>query len=106
MYVREDDGQLRSWVGRRLPNFRELNPGKPSIIDGHKSVEPFARELKGEKVFLKPTWDAFNGTGLHEHLCQQNVGRILVAGLITSVCVQHTGALTLGALTLVCECLL
>ena len=91
-YVRLNDSNMEFW--RRLPNFRELNPGKPSVIDGNKSVEPFAREREGEKVFLKPTWDAFNGTGLHEHLCQQNVGRILVAGLITSVCVQHTGALS------------
>jgi nicotinamidase-related amidase len=77
-------GDWGSW----LQQFRALNPGKPTDIT--PSGEAFAQEQDGEKVFLKPEWDAFNGTELHEYLQSKKIKRLLVGGLITSVCVQHT----------------
>ena len=71
-------------------SFRALSPEKACTIDGTTSVEPFAAEQPGERLFLKPEWDAFNGTLLAEYLAQQQVTKVLVAGLVTSACVQHT----------------
>ena len=73
-----------------IDNFEELNPDKPAEIDGTEKVEPFAKEVDGEKLYLKPTFDAFFGTDLDQYLKAKNIQRILVAGLITSVCVQAT----------------
>jgi hypothetical protein len=42
--------------GTWLKSFRKLNPNKASVVDGTKSVEPFAQEQGDEKLFLKPTW--------------------------------------------------
>lgn len=82
-----DGLDLAKW----LHNFAALNPGKDVEIDGTHSVEPFAAEVPGEKLFMKATWDGFTGTHLHEYLQQQGVERVLLSGLITSVCVQSTG---------------
>ena len=73
-----------------IESFTKLNPDKPVEIDGSKTVEVFAKEITGEKLILKPTFDAFNGTDLQKYLEDRSVDRILVAGLITSVCVQAT----------------
>ena len=83
----ETNGQNWSnWMDR----FRELNPDKQVEIDGTTKVEAFATENFGEKVILKPTFDAFSGTDLHKYLQERQIERLLVAGLLTSVCVQAT----------------
>ena len=74
------------WMDR----FRELHPDKPIEIDGTTRVETFAKEIEGERVFLKPTFDAFNGTDLQKYLEEKHIERVMVAGLITSVCCQAT----------------
>merc|ERR1712032_709854 len=78
-------GDWGSW----LKNFRQLNPEKPSIVDGTTVVEPFSKEEGNERLFMKPTRDAYNGTGLDDYLKQQRIERVLVCGLITSVCATH-----------------
>ena len=39
---------------------------------------------------MKPTFDGFLGTDLHEYLQSRGIKRLLLAGLLTSVCVQAT----------------
>ena len=74
-----------------MDHFEELNPEKQCTgVDGSESVELFAKEVAGEKLFLKPTFDAFNGTELQTYLKARHVERIMIAGLLTSVCVQAT----------------
>lgn len=68
--------------------FRILNPGKPLGLSGNPL--PCAKELEGEPVFVKPTFDAFLGTGLNEYLQKEGFGDLILMGLITSVCVQMT----------------
>ena len=70
--------------------FRRLNPGKPLNLTGEPTI--WAKELEdgSEPVFIKPTFNGFLGTGLHEYLQKKGIKRLILAGLITSVCVQMT----------------
>ena len=70
--------------------FCRLNPGKPLDLSGDPL--PCAKELEdgSEPVFIKPTFNAFLGTGLHQYLQEERIGKLILAGLITSVCVQMT----------------
>ena len=90
-YLKSNDNINNDDWSKWIDHFEELNPEKQCTgVDGSNSVEPFAKEIEGEKMFLKPTFDAFNGTELHAYLKARRVQRILIAGLITSVCVQAT----------------
>ena len=73
-----------------MKHFKALNPEKTVEIDGTSCCEPFAKEVGGEKVFIKPTFDAFQGTALHEYLKERGIQKVKICGLITSVCVQAT----------------
>mmetsp|Transcript_24383 Transcript_24383/g.59164 ORF Transcript_24383/g.59164 Transcript_24383/m.59164 type:complete len:201 (+) Transcript_24383:45-647(+) len=72
-----------------VPNFTELNPEKPST-----SVTPdaasFAKELEGEPIVFKPTFDGFLNTDLDEVLRKNEVEHVVVCGCITSACVMMT----------------
>ncbi|KAL5249414.1 hypothetical protein ACHWQZ_G018312 [Mnemiopsis leidyi] len=68
--------------------FRRLNPGKPLDLTGVPATG--AEELEDEPVFIKPTFNGFLGTGLHEYLQKKGIDKLILAGLITSVCVQMT----------------
>ena len=90
-----------------MEQFENLNPEKASVVDGANSAEPWAKEEAGEHMVLKPTWDAFFGTDLHDYLQERRIEHCLCAGLITSVCVQHTahGAFSRGyAVSIVPDC--
>ncbi|KAA8492917.1 putative isochorismatase family protein YaaI [Porphyridium purpureum] len=98
-----DDG-ARS---RMIPQFVALNPNKMARVDGIQNPEPFAAALPNEMVIAKPVWDAFHDTALHEYLTEMGVSHVLVCGLVTSACVQHTahGAFCRGyGVTLVEDC--
>jgi hypothetical protein len=58
--------ERQDWV-TWLKTFRKLNPEKASKIDGTLSVEPFAQEQGGEKLFLKPTWYATQCEPIDRH---------------------------------------
>lgn len=68
--------------------FRRLNPGKPLDLTGVPATG--AEELEDEPVFIKATFNGFLGTGLHEYLQKKGIEKLILAGLITSVCVQMT----------------
>jgi nicotinamidase-related amidase len=96
--------------GKWLTNFSGLNPDKKTRIkgdQGNECVEPWAQALPEEKVFLKPSWDAFHNTDLDGYLKRQGIEHIMCAGLLTSVCIQHTaqGAFCRGySVTLITDC--
>jgi nicotinamidase-related amidase len=52
--------------------------------------EEFAQPLGGEFVIPKTSWSSTSGTCLMDLLQQSGIDTVLVCGLITSVCVQHS----------------
>jgi nicotinamidase-related amidase len=68
--------------------------GRIPCVEGTSGVEtlPFARELPGEPVVIKHTFDAFLNTELHQLLQTLGVEGLLVGGLVTSTCVLFTAA--------------
>ena len=60
-----------------------LHPRNP----GH-AVKALARPLPGEAVFDKSVNSAFIGTGLEDHLREQGLHHLVVAGLTTDHCVS------------------
>jgi nicotinamidase-related amidase len=53
-------------------------------------VHPDVAPLKGERVVVKETPDAFHETDLHSHLLAERVKAIAVAGIQTELCVDTT----------------
>jgi nicotinamidase-related amidase len=68
--------------------------GRTPCIDGTPGAEtlPFARERPGEAVIVKHTWDGFQDPELPAYLCDRGKRFLLIAGLVTSVCVLFTAA--------------
>ena len=82
-----------------LENFERLNPGRRVYEIDPNETEPFATPLEGETVVDKDTFGAFiHAPDLAPMLRAAGVKTIVVAGLITSVCVQHSvfGAFNAG----------
>jgi nicotinamidase-related amidase len=68
--------------------------GRIPCVEGTPGAETldFARELPVEAVFVKQTWDGFQRPALAAHLRENGKRFLLVAGLVTSVCVLFTAA--------------
>ncbi|MDA0681639.1 MAG: cysteine hydrolase [Proteobacteria bacterium] len=68
--------------------------GHVPCVEGTQGSEvfPFANELPGEKVITKQTFDGFQNPELQLYLRENKKRFILVAGLVTSVCVLLTAA--------------
>jgi nicotinamidase-related amidase len=68
--------------------------GRIPCVEGTPGADTldFARELPGEAVFVKQTWDGFEHPALSAHLRENGKRFLLVAGLVTSVCVLFTAA--------------
>ncbi|MBI5090692.1 MAG: cysteine hydrolase, partial [Actinobacteria bacterium] len=68
--------------------------GRIPCIEGTPGVEtlPCARELPGEPVIVKHTFDGFLGTDLDAVLTERGIRHLLIAGLVTSTCVLFTAA--------------
>lgn len=82
-----------------LQNFERLNPGRRVYEIDPNETEPFATPIEGETVVDKDTFGAFiHAPDLAPMLRAAGVKTIVVAGLITSVCVQHSvfGAFNAG----------
>jgi nicotinamidase-related amidase len=54
------------------------------------AVEDFAAPAEGEPIVLKKSFDGFSATGLEHELRVRNIRAVLIAGLVTSVCVLFT----------------
>jgi nicotinamidase-related amidase len=54
------------------------------------AIEAFAAPRDGEPIIRKHTFDGFANTNLESVLRERNVKAVLVAGLVTSVCVLFT----------------
>lgn len=63
-------------------------------VEGTAGVEPlpFAAECPGEQIFVKQTFDGFQNPALFPYLTANKKRFVLVAGLLTSVCVFLTAA--------------
>ncbi len=68
--------------------------GSIPCIEGTKGVEvlPWAREKADEKVFIKQTFDSFLQPDLKQYLHDSKKKFLLMAGLVTSICVLFTTA--------------
>ena len=74
-----------------LKQFRRLNPGRSVYEINPDDVEPFAKPRDGEIIVNKDTFGAFiHAPDLAPKLRKDGVHTIVFAGLITSVCVQHS----------------
>lgn len=75
-----------------LHQFARLHNGSiPPIVRPSSKWENFAQPLDDEMVITKTSWSSTSGgTGLLETLKHDEIDTVLVCGLITSVCVQHS----------------
>ncbi len=77
---------MSDWmVGFRLRKHIPCVEGTPGA-----ETLPFARELPGEKVIVKKTFDGFHHPELLQYLEQTGKRFLLTAGLVTSTCVLFT----------------
>ena len=75
-----------------LHQFARLHEGRiPPIVRPSSEWEGFATPEDGEMVTTKTSWSSTSGgTGLLDTLKRDGIDTVLVCGLITSVCVQHS----------------
>jgi nicotinamidase-related amidase len=68
--------------------------GRIPCVEGTPGVDtlPFAREHPGEAVVTKRSWDGFQTAELPAYLQDRGKRFLLLAGLVTSVCVLFTAA--------------
>jgi nicotinamidase-related amidase len=68
--------------------------GRTPCVEGTPGVDtlPFAREHPGEAVVTKRSWDGFQTAELPAYLQDRGKRFLLLAGLVTSVCVLFTAA--------------
>lgn len=68
--------------------------GRGPCVDGTPGAETldFARELPGEAVIVNRAWDGFHTAELPAYLGDRRKRVLLIAGLVTSVCVLFTAA--------------
>ena len=68
--------------------------GRTPCVDGTPGAQTLdiAHELPGEAVIVKQTWDGFENPELSAYLRDNGKRFLLVAGLVTSVCVLFTAA--------------
>lgn len=88
IWVRADYSFERSpW----LQQFSRLHKGRiPPEVKPSSEWEEFAEPFKGEHVVTKTSWSSTSDTQLLDVLRQSGIDTVLVCGLITSVCVQHS----------------
>ena len=80
------------------PGAKFFLPGTPGA-EVHTSVHP----LKGELIIQKHYPNSFRETGLLEHLHARQITRLVIAGMMTHMCVEAT---TRAACDLGFECIL
>ncbi|KAL7518019.1 hypothetical protein ACHAWX_003529 [Stephanocyclus meneghinianus] len=75
-----------------LHQFTRIHRGRiPPVVKPSSRWEDFAAPVEGELVLAKTSWSSTSGgTGLLDILENDGIETVLVCGLITSVCVQHS----------------
>lgn len=88
IWVRADYSYDRSpW----LQQFSRLHKGRiPPVVKPNSKWEKFAEPADGELTITKTSWSSTTDTGLVDTLNEAGIETVLVCGLITSVCVQHS----------------
>ena len=76
------------WMVKYL--FRDGIPCVEGTVG--ESIFPYACEKPDEPIFYKQSFDGFLNPALHSHLRESGKRFLLVAGLVTSVCVLLTSA--------------
>jgi nicotinamidase-related amidase len=79
------DGGMVIRLRPGLRTIGALRAGTPDV-----ELCSLARAAPGEPVFDKPRYSALLHTGLEEWLRETRVGRVVVAGVTTSMCVETT----------------
>lgn len=97
--------QLREWAaksGLAVVHIQQVspNPASPVFATGTPGIEihPRLAPRATEQVIQKKLPSSFDGTELHATLQSRGVGTLILAGLMTHMCVEATarGALPLG----------
>jgi len=74
-----------------LQQFARLHQGRiPPVVTPNSKWEDFAEPLPHEFVMTKTSWSSTSHTDLLSVLKESGIDTVLVCGLITSVCVQHS----------------
>lgn len=87
---------LRRFRDKSLPVIHvqhvSTRPGATFFIPDTPGVEihPSVAPLPGEPVFLKNYPNSFRETGLLEHLREKNISRLVIAGMMTHMCIDTT----------------
>ncbi|MDH4189073.1 MAG: cysteine hydrolase [Betaproteobacteria bacterium] len=87
-------GVLAAFRAKRLPVIHvrhlSLRPGAGFFVPGTEGAEIRAnlRPAQGETVVEKNFPNSFRGTDLHEQLQRAKVGHLVVAGMMTHMCVD------------------
>ena len=74
-----------------LQQFSRLHQGRiPPVVTPSSKWEEFAEPEPDELVMTKNSWSSTSDTKLIKILRESGIDTVLVCGLITSVCVQHS----------------
>jgi nicotinamidase-related amidase len=92
-----------SALAEKLPWVRQLRPPISACVAGHLRLYEDTAKLvdctqvidelaphAGEAVFDKVFYSAFHGTTLMEYLAKEGVDSLIVAGIVTEMCVAET----------------
>mmetsp|Transcript_19639 Transcript_19639/g.56270 ORF Transcript_19639/g.56270 Transcript_19639/m.56270 type:complete len:261 (+) Transcript_19639:85-867(+) len=84
------------WLGQveRLRAFRAPGQAPESLEVLYDPAiskwEQFAKPRSGEPIFVKPSWNCCSHPAVVEHLRSRGIHTVILCGLITSICVQHS----------------
>jgi len=74
-----------------LNQFARLHKGEiPPVVIPSSRWEPFAEPKIDEDIITKTSWSSTSDTSLLDILMRSGIDTVIVCGLITSVCVQHS----------------
>ena len=102
-----DYSELTNPVGL-MAQIRDIGAFQRDSSGGAEVPELMALGDRVEHVYGKTSFNAFNGTKLHERLQELDVEHLIICGVVTSVCIDSTGraASELGyRVTVVSDCI-
>ncbi len=77
-----------------MPSDPEMRVWGPHAMKGTKGAQVVQslKPIKGDYVFEKRVYSSFHGTGLDLLLRDLDVDSVVIAGLLTEICVRHSAA--------------